>query len=450
MSLTVKFSDRFVAERRYVFEVLLREFLGLVYTVQIDPAVDAYLIELPNGRRLRIRDAFFGTLPDSTAYISSEYLPRPVRTAPGLAFAPEHDAVVLYGEGSVVEELGDLACGVDIVATLFFMLTRWEEAVDDPPLDQHGRWPATASVAYRHSFLDRPIVNEYVEAVWSMLTHLGLAQARRPRHFEIVPTHDIDVIYHSRARTLAYAAIKARSAGALAAGARGFFSRHNPFDTFGWLMDLSESVGVRSRFNLIGGGTSRRYDLGRYSLGDPAVRGIVGGILRRGHILGLHASYSAHLNPRQWEAERRAIEAAFGVVLTEGRHHYLRFRAPDTWRLWNDGGLEVDSTAGYADAEGFRCGTGDRFSTFDVRNRRALRLQELPLVLMEGTLAGYRGMSAEAAREVFRRYIELAARYRMPLTILFHNNSFDEVRWPGWRDTYQAIFDQCRKAIPRE
>src|SRR3954470_10679494 len=262
MSLTVKFSDRFVAERRYVFEVLLREFLGLVYTVQIDPAVDAYLIELPNGRRLRIRDAFFGTLPDSTAYISSEYLPRPVRTAPGLAFAPEHDAVVLYGEGSVVEELGDLACGVDIVATLFFMLTRWEEAVDDPPLDQHGRWPATASVAYQHSFLDRPIVNEYVEAVWSMLTHLGLAQARRPRHFEIVPTHDIDVIYHSRARTLAYAAIKARSAGALAAGARGFFSRHNPFDTFGWLMDLSESVGVRSRFNLIGGGTSRRYDLG--------------------------------------------------------------------------------------------------------------------------------------------------------------------------------------------
>jgi hypothetical protein len=449
MSLTVKFSDRFVAERRYVFEVLLGEFLGLAYTVQIDPAADGYLLELPNGRRLRIRDAFFGSLSDSTAYISSEYLPRPVRTVPGLAFAPEHDAVVLYGEGSVVEELGDLVCGVDIVATLFFMLTRWEEAIDDPPLDQHGRWPATASVAYQHSFLDRPIVNECVEAVWSMLTHLGLEQARRPRRFEIVPTHDIDVIYHSRVRTLAYAVIKARSPAAVAAGARGFFSR-NPFDTFGWLMDLSESVGVRSHFNLIGGGTSRRYDLGRYSLGDRAVRDIVGGILGRGHILGFHASYSAHLNPPQWEAERQAIESAFGMALTEGRHHYLRFRAPDTWRLWDDGGLEVDSTAGYADAEGFRCGTGDRFSTFDVRNRRALRLKELPLVLMERTLADYRGMSAESAREVFRRYIALAARYRMPLTILFHNNSFDEVRWPGWRETYQTIFDHSRKAMTRE
>ena len=110
----------------------------------------------------------------------------------------------------------------------------------------------------------------------------------------------------------------------------------------------------------------------------------------------------------------------------------------------------MDSTAGYADAEGFRCGTGDPFSTFDVRQRKALALRELPLVLMEGTLAGYRGMSAAAAGEVFRGYIDLAARYRMPLTILFHNNSFDEVRWPGWRRAYQSIFDHCRKAMARE
>jgi hypothetical protein len=450
MTLTVKFSDRFVAERRYVFDVLLGEFLGLAYTVQVEPGLEGYVVELPNGRRLRMRDDFFGALPDSTAYITRSSLPREVRLVPGLAFAPERDAVVLYGEGIVVEERGDLVCAVDIVATLFFMLTRWEEAVEDGPLDQHGRWPAAASLAHTWSFLHRPIVNEYVEAVWSMLVHLGFGQARRARGFEIVPTHDIDVIYYSRSRTLAHAAIKARSAGAVAHAARGFFSRQSPFNTFDWLMDVSESAGVRSRFNLIGGGTSRRYDLGRYSLGDRAVREIVGTILCRGHVLGLHASYSAHLDPGQWAAERQAIETTFGVVLTEGRHHYLRFRVPDTWRLWNDGGLEVDSTAGYADAEGFRCGTGDRFSTFDVRTRRALRLKELPLVLMEGTLAGYRGMSAEAAREVFLRYVDLAARYRMPLTILFHNNSFDEVRWPGWRGTYQAIFDHCRKAVAGE
>jgi hypothetical protein len=445
MSLTVRFSDHFVAERSYVFDVLLRDFLGLAYTIQVAPGLEDYVIELPNRRGLRIRDSFFGHLRDSTEYITDRSLPRQVTVAPSVPFAPERDAVVLFGEGVVLEERGSLVCGIDIVATIFFMLTRWEEAIEGRALDLHGRWPASGALAFRHAFLHRPIVNEYVEAVWSMLVHLGLDRPRCSRRFEVVPTHDVDIIHYSRFRTLGHAAVRARTPAAVRGAARALLSSGNPYDTFDWLMDLSESAGVQSRFNLLGGGTSLAYDLGRYTLADPLTRDIVRRILDRGHVLGFHASYSAHLNPEQWSAERRAIETSFGVTLREGRHHYLRFRVPDTWRLWDDAGMEVDGTAGYAEAEGFRCGTGDPFPTFDVRSRKPLRLKELPLVIMEGTLAGYRGLSAAAAQSVFLRYVDLAARYRMPLAILFHNNSFDEVRWPGWRRTYQAIFDHLRE-----
>jgi hypothetical protein len=448
MSLTVRFSDRFVAERTYVFDVLLRELLGLAYQVDVQPGLEGYSLELPGGRRLRMRDAFFGQLPDSTDYIRAESVPGHVQVVPRVPFVPEPDAVVLFGEGRIVEEPGGLLCDIDVVATLFFMLSRWEEAVEDPLLDSHGRWPASRALAYRYSFLHRPIVNEYAEAVWSMLTHLGLREPRRPRRFEIVPTHDIDVIYHSRIRTLGYAAARARSGAAVALAARRLFRGDNPFDTFDWLMDVSESAGVRSRFNVMGGGTSRPYDARRYALTDTPVREIVSRILRRGHILGFHPSYSSHLNVGQWASERQAIEREFGVTLTEGRQHYLRFRVPETWRIWDEAGMLLDSTAGYADHEGFRCGTGDRFSTFDVRRRRAMPLIELPLIVMEGTLSAYRRVSAEEALTVFRRYIDGATRYRMPLTILFHNNSFDEVRWPGWRRTYQAIFDDLRQRGP--
>jgi hypothetical protein len=445
MSLTVRFSDRFVAERTYVCQVLFGEFLGLPYTVQVEAGLDGYVIELPNRRSLRIRDAFFGSLPDSTDYIAAGCLPAGATLAGDLPFAPEPDSVVLFGRGRVMEEQRDLVCDIDIVATLFFMLSRWEEAIADGPLDQHGRYPAARSLALRCSFLHRPIVNEYVETVWSMLLHLGLAHPRPARHFAIVPTHDIDIIYYHRLRTLGHAVVRARSASAVRSAARSLFSSRNPFDSFDWLMDISESAGVRSRFNLLGGGTSHTYDAGRYTLTDRPLRQIVRRILDRGHVLGFHASYSSHADSRQWEAERRGIEDAFGVTLTEGRQHYLRFGVPETWRMWNDGGMKLDSTAGYPDAEGFRCGTGDSFSTFDVRRREMLRLQELPLVIMEGTLAAYRRLSAEAAVDVFRRYVDLAVRYGMPLTILFHNNSFDEVRWPGWGRTYQAIFDYVRE-----
>ena len=443
--LRVRFSDRFVAERTYVFDVLLGEFLGLAYTLQVEAGLDGYVIELPNGRSLRLRDAFFGQLPDSTEYIVPGSLPERVTLQPRVPFAPESDAVVLFGGGSTVEELGGLVCDLDIVATLFFMLSRWEEAIDDGPLDQHGRWPADRALAFRHDFLHRPIVNEYVETVWAMLERLGVEQSRRPRRFEVVPTHDIDLIYYGRVRSLGYAALRARTGAALTHAAWALFSGESPYDTFDWLMDLSESVGVRSRFNLIGGGTSPTYDGGRYSLADAPLRAIVRNILDRRHILGFHPSYSSHLDATQWAGERRAIEDAFGVSLTQGRQHYLRFKVPDTWRIWDDAGMELDSTAGYPEAEGFRCGTGDAFTTFDVRRRRALRLKELPLVLMEGTLASYRKLSAEVSADICRRYLDLAARYRMPLTLLFHNNSFDEVRWPGWRRTYAAVFDHISR-----
>ena len=90
-------------------------------------------------------------------------------------------------------------------------------------------------------------------------------------------------------------------------------------------------------------------------------------------------------------------------------------------------------------------GAGDPFPVFDVRSRKALRLTELPLIIMDGTLAVYRKVSADAAVPLFNQYIDVALRYRMPLTILFHNNSFDEVRWPGWRRTYQTVFDEIRR-----
>ena len=443
--MIVRFSDRFVAERTYVFDVLLGELLGLAYTVQVQSGLEGYVIELPNGRHLRIGDHFFGRLRDSTDYIRTESLPTRVDRVAGVPFAPERDVLVLFGRGSVVEERGDLLCDIDVVATVFFMLTRWEEAIDGHPLDRHGRWPSTGALAFRHSFLHRPIVNEYLEAIWSMLVHLGLQEPRRARRFEIVPTHDIDVIYYDRLRSLGYAAIKARSGAALTHATRSLLSGAAPFDTFDWLMDISESVGVRSRFNVMGGGTSPEYDGGRYALTDAPLQRIVRNILDRRHTLGFHPSYSSHLDFAQWTSERDAITRTFGVTPTEGRHHYLRFRVPDTWRMWEAGGMKVDSTAGYADADGFRCGTGDPFPVFDVRSRKALRLTELPLIIMDGTLAVYRKVSADAAVPLFNQYIDLALRYRMPLTILFHNNSFDEVRWPGWRRTYQTVFDEIRR-----
>jgi len=83
--------------------------------------------------------------------------------------------------------------------------------------------------------------------------------------------------------------------------------------------------------------------------------------------------------------------------ILEGREHYLRFEVPTTWQVWEDNGMQIDSTCGYADKEGFRCGTGDEFSVFNILTREKLRLKERPLVVMDCSLFDYNNYSYEEA-----------------------------------------------------
>jgi len=53
------------------------------------------------------------------------------------------------------------------------MLTRYEEVVKSVK-DEHERFPARASLAYREGFLMRPIVNEYLGFCGGPLRSFGL------------------------------------------------------------------------------------------------------------------------------------------------------------------------------------------------------------------------------------------------------------------------------------
>src|SRR5690606_29471256 len=64
-------------------------------------------------------------------------------------------------------------------------------------LDIHERAQAQFSLAYKANFLERPIVNEYTEFLWALISQLCPNLQRSERSFSIRPTHDIDMMsYH--------------------------------------------------------------------------------------------------------------------------------------------------------------------------------------------------------------------------------------------------------------
>ena len=89
---------------------------------------------------------------------------------------------VLYGEpgaaGAVRRGGGRVCVTVDVLGSAFFMLTCYEEVVR-AERDEHERFPASASLAARSAFLDRPIVDEYADLLWAALSECWPRLRRR-------------------------------------------------------------------------------------------------------------------------------------------------------------------------------------------------------------------------------------------------------------------------------
>jgi len=423
-------------ERRYIIGIMFDSFLGLDYRIRVDDQSRDYSIGF-DSRELRIRDAFFNQYPEDLSYLVRESLPEKVSFVKH-EFAPEADIPVLYGSGEIRVSESNIQCGIDIFASAFFMLTRWEEIVN-PVRDRHDRFPGDASVAFRNGFLHRPLVNEYVEFLWKMLEKLGYRGKRKEREFELTLTHDVDSLSYVSPRSLMGDVLKRRDLK-LAAGNLKYLL-NDPHDTYDYLMDISESLGVQSRFYFMAALSNREFDSGNY-LKRPYFRSTVKKIRNRGHLIGFHPGYYTFDDGRIWRSEKERLEEAAQQQIDEGRQHFLRMDISLTLGIWEENGMKIDSTLSYSDKEGFRCGTGDKFPVFSCRERKQYKLLERPLVVMDGSLKQYQNYTPEQAIEVLRYYVSIGKKYKSTLTFLFHNSSFAL----DWAD-YRAVYDELPKMI---
>mgnify|MGYP003775241589 CR=1 FL=1 len=142
----------------------------------------------------------------------------------------------------------------------------------------------------------------------------------------------------------------------------------------------------------------------------------------------------------RWSYEKQLLENAIQQEILEGRQHYLRMDVTKTLPIWDKNSMKIDSTLGFADKEGFRCGTGDLFSIFDFLNRKQLQLKERPLILMDGTLRQYQQYTQAQVSEIIKYYINIGNRYNTGVTMLFHNSSFFR-EWKGYDRIYRKALN---------
>ncbi|MUK39980.1 MarR family transcriptional regulator [Aliivibrio fischeri] len=364
---------------------------------------------------------------------------------------------VIYGESNIELANEVIHCDIDIFGTIFFLLSRYEEGVDGAVLDEHHRFPATSSVAYKFGFLERPLVDEYIELLSALMFRLWPELQRKEQSFSKLITCDVDWPFEPNTQSLKATLrsslgdiIKRKNISSamyrwisFIGNRLGISYRDKPRDKLTWIMEKNEEVGNKVAFYFITECTDKKFD-SAFDFDSPKIRDVFREIHSRGHEIGLHPGYHCFNNSENFKRSAKTLkrvlkEEAIEQPMLGGRMHFLRWDSKVTPKLWEDNGFDYDSTLFFADKSGFRCGTSHSFPMYDLLNRKPLKVIQRSLINMECTIISPRYENLGYTNKTIQRFEffkNKVKEYNGEYVLLWHNTHFDN---QADKDIYKKI-----------
>jgi len=204
------------------------------------------------------------------------------------------------------------------------------------------------------------------------------------------------------------------------------------------ILSLEAAHGWRSTFFFLDGHRGSRYGA-RYDLEDPRIRELAARLRRAGCEIGVHGGWYDYEDADALRRSAERVERAFGVRPVGIRNHYLRLSVPGTWNVQARAGFRYDSTFGSSDRVGFRDGRRVPFQPEDPETGHPMGIWVLPLAAMDTALFRCMGLRKAEALASLRELLQETERHGGLLSLLWHNNYFDEPEYAEWEETYEEF-----------
>ena len=337
----------------------------------------------------------------------------------------------------------------DIFASAFYFVTRYEEYL--PHLrDLYNRFNAQYSFAFRHGFLDKPMVNYYAGFLFTLLENQYPGFKIRRNRYDFLNTIDIDNAWAYREKGFI------RTSGAIMKDLlNGNFENmklrfsvlsgktKDPYDNYEYLKGLQKKYGFKSLYFFL---------LGDYGLNDKNVpvwnkklRSLIQSISDYA-MVGIHPSFGSNDDPEKLKKEIARLNEITKFEVDKSRQHFLILNLPETYRRLIDQEITADFTMGFASEAGFRAGICVPYPFYDLDREEITNLMIHPFAVMEATLKFYMKLSPEEAISVTVNMIEEVKKVNGLFIGLWHNESLSETGiWKGWREVYEFMI---REAMP--
>lgn len=325
----------------------------------------------------------------------------------------------------------------DAIAEAFFHLARVEEIRG--ARDERNRFPAGASCL---DPLDPPLER--------LRRELGLESPRYygGARFAVALTHDVDNPWRWTKAGIRAAAGRLKRGELSQAAALARVPVHklrgtDPFWRFREVACEEREHGARGSTFFVMARHEHRADGASYA--DRRAN-VVEEILGAGGEVGLHGSYTAAEDMEKLAAEAKEVGRLAGGAVAGHRYHYLRIDPHRNLVPLGALGLKYDATLGFPDAIGFRAGIAHPFRPWDFAREEPASIVEVPLAVMDATLAEarYQGLSAAAAKPQLIALLDWAAEHGGGFSILWHPDRFDAPSARGWDRLYFEVLDEVK------
>jgi hypothetical protein len=333
----------------------------------------------------------------------------------------------------------------DMFSAIFYLLSRYEEYYPFTP-DKHGRYPATNSILYKKGWLLRPVVDEWVAAFRKQLQAANGLKMGEPM-FLYQPTYDIDMAFshlHKGVSRIVGAYMRALLKGdVLQISERTQVlkkKQKDPYDSFRWLRQLHKEYDCKPLYFVLSSFKTTPFDKNIHPQ-HPAMMRVIKNLAKEA-VIGIHPSYYSGFDDTMVK-EQKMLEHIAARRISISRQHYIRIKAPDTYRLLLKNAIADDYSMGYGSHLGFRAGTGHSFLWYDLEKEEITPLRVHPFCFMDTTAHYELKLSPSEAFAKLEAMSKILEKTGSTLVTVFHNFSLGTSNeWKGWRQSYEHFLQE--------
>lgn len=426
------------SEREWIIDVLFREFLCIDYRLHFIHT-DHYEMHY-GGKSFKIADCFFRHFPNPLEYLSKKNFPINVSFSTLRLKEKDFPLVVLYGKNTLEYLEDGIIYGVDIFASAFFMLSRWEEYCIEEK-DQYGTCDESKLLSIKYSFFDRPIVNEYVSILKELLLdYLDLPIPEVKRKGKVYVTYDVDSLFFSwkrnlknTIRTLGGDLLKRKNFSL-------FFSRlhfiinnagKDLYDSFEEIERYTKGLSPLFFFKM----QSTDEKGATYHWKDDRVALLIDKLVKGNGRIGLHTSEFAYNDEKLLNLEiSRLQNLLFSHSFQYNRNHTLLYDL-NQMEFLSRYGIKTDSSFGFHYHNGFRCGICQEYPMYNFLQRRRMNLNQLPFCIKDNG-SFYLDKSIETMWGNIIGILNIVKQYNGDIVLLWHTNKLNTFEFKPYKEMH--------------